>query len=93
MLSYQVSNTPCENCLSCSSLMNALDTILSKYGSRLWKNKVYLLGKPLGKGKLKTLLYYKDILKNLMYDPFYYGQKYPYQNIDSRIKELINGLH
>lgn len=92
MLSYLVSS-PCDKCLSASGLMEALNKSIASYGMRLWLNKAFMLKKPISNIKLKLLLYYKDILENLLYDPFYYGDKHPYESIDSRIKALINGLH
>lgn len=91
MLSYLVSNT-CPECTSASYLKKGINKALVVFGKRLWLNKAFLLKKPISKEKLKLLLYYKDILENLEFDPFYYGPKYPYENIDSRIKSLINGL-
>lgn len=83
----------CEDCFTASGLLEDVNKALENYGTRIWRNKVFILNRPLGDVKLKKLLYYKDILKNLLFNPFYYGSKYPYQNIDSRIKQLINGLH
>lgn len=92
MLSYSVLG-PCDSCMSASSLKKDVQKAIAVMGRRLWLNKAFMLKKVLNKEKLKVLLYYQDILDNLLYDPFYYGDKYPYQNIDSRIKSLINGLH
>lgn len=92
MLSF-LTQYPCEDCFTASGLLEDIDQTLTKYGTRIWRNKVFLLGRPVDKVRLKQILYYKDILNNLQFDPFYYGPHFPYQNIDSRIKQLINGLH
>lgn len=92
MLSFLLSH-PCDECNSVSGLLKDLDTAIARYGKKLWLRKAFSVGVPISKIRLKTLLYYKDILQNLQYDPFYYGPKFPYSNIDSRIKALINGLH
>lgn len=92
MLSYLVC-TPCDACYSASNLMERLNTGIASYGRILWLNKAFMLKKPMSDNKLKRLLYYKDILDNLIFDPFYYGTRFSYESIDSRIKALINGLH
>lgn len=92
MLSYLVSS-PCDECMSASYLKTSINKALSKIGRRMWLNKAFMLKKPLNKERLKVILYYKNLLDNLEFDPFYFGPKYPYEKIDSRIKSLINGLH
>lgn len=92
MLSY-LTFSICDECFSASDLMKKLDKAIALFGNRIWLNKAFLLRKPISTNKLKILLYYKGVLDNLTYDPFYYGPKYSYEDIDSRIKELINALH
>lgn len=92
MVSFLV-RYPCDDCFTASGLLEEVESALNNYGTRIWRNKVFLLGRPVDKTRIKKILYYKDILKNLLFDPFYYGPKYPYQDIDSRIKQLINAVH
>jgi len=73
--------------------LKSINVALESYGLRIWRNRVFVLGRPVEDVRLKKILYYKGILENLLFNPFYYGPKYSYQDIDSRIKALINGLH
>ena len=93
MLTYEVLYNTCSECFSVSGLLDRVDQAIISLGRRMYKNRVLLLNKPLVANKIKILSYYKDILDNLLYNPFYYGPSFDYQRIDSRIKELINGLH
>ncbi len=91
MLTYQL-NEDCVGCFKGREVLCQLDHVLTLFGKRMRNNKAFLLNKPLSFERLKILLYYKDILSNLVYDPLYYGPQYPYEIIESRIKELLNGL-
>jgi len=92
MLTYEVSYNLCDACFSTSNLLERVNKALYLLGGRVYKNRVLLAGKTIDTEKIKLLGYYKDILENLIYNPYYY-QGFDYQRIDSRVKELINGLH
>lgn len=91
MLSYQIFN-PCQECHSASYLSRQIEDALTAYGLRMWRNRAFLLGRSLDWERVKRLLYYKDIVKNLMFDPFYYGPDYGYEDIESKVKALTNAL-
>lgn len=93
MLTYVVSYNACSDCFSTSNLLHKVDEAIIALGLMMYRNYVLLFNKPITSSKIKVLSYYKDILENLIYNPFYYGPSFDYQRIDSRIKELINGLH
>lgn len=92
MLSYRVSYNNCSDCFQPCNLTIKVDEAITAMGKRMYESRIYLIKRNISRRKLRTLLYYKEILDNLLYNQMYYTPRYTYQEIDSRIKVLINGL-
>lgn len=91
MLTYRVTYNDCSECFAATHLLEELDTAIAALGKRMYQSKIYLLKRNISRRKLRTLLYYKEVVQKLIYNESYY-EAISYQEISSRVKVLINGL-
>ena len=84
----KVNLTNCSTCISVNELLCEIDTHIKKYTDNKYKNITLLTSLPYDKEVLGSLLHYKRILTNRLFNPEY-GQL-PLAVITSRIKILIN---
>lgn len=87
MLSFQL--TYCKNCGSIEEAQAILDKRIAKIAQKKMNASLYLEKSPIRKREAKTLLYYKEILEHLKWNPEYYAQEFDKQSIISRVKSLI----
>lgn len=86
MLTYLL-NT-CKDCDSIKETLHQLDEKISRVTTNNYQNLIFQLTKPFSISKLKILLRYKEILKNLYWNVNYY-HPYNYKDIVSKVKTLI----
>ncbi len=87
MLNIQLKE--CTNCSSIQETMCQLDTKLASMTRSMYNNDVYLTDRPVCKRKFKDLLYYRDMLNSLLFNPDYFCGAIEFSKIISKIKTLV----
>ena len=82
-----------KTCTSCGLLDDticSIDNVLASYGKNGWQNISLLTSKPTPYVKIRQLIYYKEILKNLIWNQDFYCP-YDMDKILARAKQLTAG--
>lgn len=87
MLSFQL--TYCKNCGSIDDVQKILDFRIVDLARRKFNEIVYLEKSKLSKRESKDLLYYREILEHLKWNPEYFDEEFTKDQIISRVKSLF----